>query len=105
VIACSGSAPFIFLGTLRPLGSITQGDDAARVNTLLDEILHCGFGPLLPEIHVEFIFRIRGTPIVAVPLDQYEVAWVSAQPRCVRVQDFYIARPDRRRAEVEVNVP
>ena len=38
-------------------------------------------------------------------LDQYEVAWVGAQPRRVRVESLYIARPDQRSAEVEVNVP
>jgi hypothetical protein len=82
-------APTLFplLGTLRALFSIVQNGDAARLNTLCDEIIHRGLCPPLPEIDVELILPPRGPPIVAMPFDQYEMLWIGAQPRGARVQD------------------
>src|SRR5262245_37938400 len=98
-------APLALVGTLWPLFSIAQDGNAARVDPLCDEKIHCGLRPPFPEINVDLILSTRGPPIVGVPLDQYEVAWMRAQPCRVRLQDLHVARPDRRPAEVEVNVP
>src|SRR5215831_1961261 len=98
-------APFALLGTLRPLFSVAQDGDAARLNTPSHQVVHRGLRPLLPQIDVELILPARGPSMVAVPLDKDEKLWMGAQPRGVRVQDLQVARSDCRRAEFEVNVP
>src|SRR4030095_137548 len=98
-------AALAFLGTLRPLFSITQDGDGARLNPLGHEVIHCGLGPLLPQINVELALPVRIPPIVAVPLDQDEMLRMRAQPGGVRVEDLHVVRSDGRRAEVEVDVP
>src|SRR5262245_66441069 len=89
-------AAFALIGTLRPLFSIAQDGNAARVDTFCDQKIHRGLRPPLSKIDVEFILSTRGPPIVRVPLDQYKVAWMRAQPCRVRLQGLHFARPDRR---------
>src|SRR5262249_41186124 len=79
-------APFALLGALRPLFSVAQDGDAARLNTLGHQMVHRGLRPLLPQIDVEVILSARGPSTVAVALDEEKKLWMGAQPRGVRVQ-------------------
>src|SRR5262249_212978 len=98
-------APFAFLGALRSLFAVAQNRYTARVNTLSDEMIHCGFGAPLAQIDIGLVLPTGGAPIVAVPLDQHEIAWVGAKPRRVRVEGSYLVRSNHGCAEIEVNVP
>src|SRR5262249_22715442 len=97
-------APFVLLGTLRPLFAIAQNGDPALIDAVRDEIHHRGLRAALAEIHVELILVTRGPAIVGMPLDQDKVGWMGAQPRRVHVQDLHVLRPDHGFSEVEVNV-
>src|SRR5262245_24882375 len=67
-------------------------------------MIHRGLGPSLAQVHVELVLSRRGSPIVTVAFDQHELVWIRAQPRRVRGEDLCVARPDRRRTEVEVDI-
>src|SRR5262249_10718957 len=98
-------APFVLLGTLRPLLSIAQDGYAARVNALRDEVIHCSLGSPLPKIHVELVLAAPCTLTVTLPLDQYELVWVRAQPCRVHLKNLHVACPDCGRAEIKIDVP